>query len=259
MALIYGTGSQNSINNLRSTNDDLYREINELHRDMTEQYKKTSCTGWDPLSYDPGSNTAELKLYVTLKEYSKDTEVSAYLNGGYITLTRGDAGEFTATVTAGLFDQYRDARLIINDNGRICTEDYDFPEELFWEYLPMPSFQSTFDSNYQLGKLTYSGSYSVTPASHPEDIKSATLTYMTGGRDLKTIDITDKIQTGEWIDLDKGLDVDKDLSFRTEISTKDGFKITKTIVMIYAADGTEYKDGVTISDANGNTLYSEEE
>ena len=250
---------QNSINNLRSTNDDLYREINELHRDLAEQYKKASYSSWEPLSVDTATNTAELKLYVGLKEYSEDTKVSIDLNGGEIPLAMSRSGEFSTTVTAGIFDQYRDAKLLINDGGRIYTESFDFPEELFWEYLPMPSFQATFDSDYTLGKLSYSGSYSVTVSSRPEDINTATLTYMTSGRDLKTIDITDKIKTGEWIELDKGLGVDKDLSFKTEINTKDGFKITKTSVMIYAADGTEYKEGLTISDANGTVLYSEEE
>ena len=133
---------QNSINNLRSTNDDLYREINELHRDLAEQYKKASYSSWEPLSVDPAMNTAELKLYVGLKEYSEDTKVSIDLNGGEIPLTMGRSGEFSTTVTAGIFDQYRNAKLLINDGGRIYTESFDFPEELFWEYLPMPSFQS---------------------------------------------------------------------------------------------------------------------
>ncbi|MCR4586658.1 MAG: hypothetical protein K5686_13155 [Lachnospiraceae bacterium] len=248
---------QSSVNDLRSSNEKLYREINELHQEISDQLKKVSYSAYEPLSFDPASKTADIKVYAGLKEYSEDTEVSVNLNGKAIPLTLDASGEFSTKLSAGIFDSYRKAKLIINDGGRISSENLDFPEELFWEYLPLPMLQCSFESDYKFGKLSYSGHFSVTAGSHSEDIKTATLTYMSGGRELKSFDISDKIVSGAEITLEKGLVLEKDLSFRIEINTKDGYKITQTSAVIYAADGTDYDDSLTICDSEGTVMWAD--
>ena len=147
--------------------------------------------------------------------------------------------------------------LFITEDGKTTSEDADFPENLFWGYLPMPSLEATFESDYKLGKLSYGGSFVIRP-DHLEDIQSVSLTYMTSGRDLKTIDVTKAVMEQEKITVEKDLKLEKDLTFRLEIVTKEGLKIVEQSIMIYA---TEYDDSnaeyLRIYDPKGNLIWED--
>ena len=131
----------------------------------------------------------------------------------------------------------------------------DMPGWLFWEYLPMPSFECRFNSGVRLGKTTYDGEYRVV-TDCMEDIQSVTVTYLSGGKELKTLDITAQTLAEEMTSLDKGLEIGSDLTFRLEIVTKSGFRIQKQIIMIYdSAYDPELEEYERITDATGNLLW----
>ncbi|MBQ4045798.1 MAG: hypothetical protein II627_05065, partial [Lachnospiraceae bacterium] len=89
-----------------------------------------------------------------------------------------------------------------------------------------------------------------------EEIESAALTYMTGGKDLKTVDITREIKDETEVPLEQGLKLEGDLTFRIDITTRSGYRIIQQTVMIYdeEIDISEI-DYTEIQDAAGNTLW----
>ena len=93
---------------------------------------------------------------------------------------------------------------------------------------------------------------------HTEDIEKATVTYMTSKKDIKTLDITKETLNHERITLEKGLPLEKDLTFRTEIYTKSGFKIVEYSAMIFEAGYDDY-DRTEIYDKDGRLLWKDDQ
>ena len=61
------------------------------------------------------------------------------------------------------------------------------------------------------------------------------------------------------ITLEKGLDLEKDLTFRLELVTKTGFRIVQQTVMIYEVPAdVESRDYLRILDSEGNTLWEDD-
>ena len=56
---------------------------------------------------------------------------------------------------------------------------------------------------------------------------------MTEGRDLLTVDITEKARSQEYIDLEKGLKIGNDLTARISLVTESGLVITDQSVLIH--------------------------
>ena len=170
-------------------------------------------------------------------------------------LTKNADGTFGAEFKADLFDTYRNAAISVTENGVTITEEADFPENIFWDLLPMPMLACTLDSNYALGKLTVKGDFTV-ETDRNDAIEAATLTYMTSGRDLKTVDITDDVLGNRTITVDDTLQYEKDMTVRIEIKTKTGVTVTEQTVMAYESSG-DYNDYefLKITDAAGGLLW----
>ena len=269
---------QQDVNNLNSRIEQLNREIRSLREQSEQAQTLIASSSWDIVSADYANSTAEVRFSATLKEYSDSTAATLVFGGGgaakiggenaqvggtvitgrEIPLEQTAPGVYAVTVNMNFFEEHTEPKLRVADGGRNYLETVDFPEYIFWDLLPMPGFECRFNSGMNFGKLKYDGSYTI-DVKHLEDIESVTITYISGGRELKTIDFTKETLDHTWHELEEGLDVGNDLMFRTEIVTKTGFKIIENSVMIYdSSDDIEDEGRLIIQDLDGNTLWEDE-
>ena len=247
------------VSSLRSAQNDLRREIRELQQLLEERDRLTASSDWKIVDHDMQAKTATIGCSFTLKQYSESTTAELKLGDRTVPLTGDGGGVFRGEFTVGLFEKLEEPTLRVVDDGAAVTESTDLPEYVFWELLPMPSLECRFTSDMVLGKLRYEGSFRIV-TDRPEEWKAVTLTYLTGGRELKTLDITAEVLSGSWIELEKGLKPEKDMAFRMEIGTKDGLKVVEQTVVMYdvSADleGLEY---LRILDENGDLVWEDED
>ncbi len=246
-----------SLKNMEREQYFLSCELTELKYSLEQSSSvidDSDCNIGDP---DYSTLLVDVDYTVSLKKFSDTTKVSLDLNGTETELQKVGTGKYKASFKAGLFDDHQNASLNVTEGCVTTKEAVDFPEYLFWGSLPMPMFTCTFDSDMAGGKLKYSGSYCLMP-DHLEDIEKVTVTYMTSGKDIKTLDITKETLNSETITLEKGLSLEKDLTFRTEIYTKSGFKIVEYSTMIFEA-GYGDEDRTEIYDKNGRLLWKDDQ
>ncbi|MBR3293808.1 MAG: hypothetical protein IKI69_05230 [Oscillospiraceae bacterium] len=243
---------QHSINLLRSNEHELY-----VLQDMVEQNGKrveSVSLAYSDLNAD--HRTGTISFTASLKEYSEDTTVTLQVSGQSIALDRIAPGTYGTSFTADLFQAYTEPKLHIVDGDKTVVEPVygAFPEWIFWDFLPMPGLQSNLSFVERFGKVSYQGDYYIC-AEHLEDIEAVSLTYLSGGRELKTIDVTEETLNHEAITLEKGLKLERDLSFRIELVTKSGFKIVDQSLR-FGRSVPPGADGFTqIQDLQGNILW----
>ena len=246
---------QSSLNELRSNQNSMNWDLESIRQQLEERDERVELFAWEMIDADMDARKAEVRFFVRLREYGEDTAVTLDLNGTSLPLTGDPGRELTGTATLDLFGCYDQSSLRITEGGRTYVKTEDMPGWLFWELLPMPSLECRFNGSSRPGKTAYDGEYRVV-TDHTEDIQSVTVTYLSGGRELKTLDITAQTLAEEMTSLEKGLDIGSDLTFRLEIVTKSGFRIQKQIVMIYdAAYDPELVEYERITDASGNLLW----
>ncbi len=249
---------QSRIGQLESEQNRMANEMYDLKTQLEQNVYSVANSWWEYGDVDLDAGTVDMAFTVSLRQFAQDTAVTLQLDGRAITLEQTGSGSFAGRFTVDLFGDYGQAMLYINENGTTKGESVDFPENVFWDFLPMPSYSCEFESGLSLGKTKYSGAYTVI-TDHPEEIRSAEITYLTGDRELKTMDITDQAVKRERITLEKGLDLEKDLTFRLEIVTKDGFRIVDQSVMIYETSvDVESREYLRILDREGNTVWEDD-
>lgn len=248
---------QNAVSTLQSENSGLSERIDELREQLEQEARLTEEENWELSNPDYADLTAEVTYSVRLKSFTENAAVTLLLNGREVSLATDGAGNYSGSFTAPFFEYFGQAAVRVDRDGTSVLEPVDFPEYIFWDLLPMPGFTCDFTSKTVFGKLKYNGSFTV-DLDHTEDVASVSLTYLAGGEELKTVDITQQVLQRERITPEKGLPTEKDLTFRVEIATKTGLKIVQQSVMIYDVliepDEMEY---LKILDGDGNTLWED--
>jgi cell division protein FtsL len=233
-------GLRFEISNLRSQIEDRDRLIRNFEYEVS----------------DPENNLVDVTFKLWLKEFTDSTSVSIDIAGKDVALSNAGSGMYTGSVTLSLFDHCQVPVVSIKNGELIENETVDFPEELFWDYIPTPMFSCNFDGIDTIGgKMKYKGEYWL-DFSFPEKIESVTITYISNGEELETKDITQGALNGEAFTIELELANQEDLAFRTEIVTKDGFRFEEMSLMIFPAK--EYPNGYEyqrIYDSDGNILY----
>ncbi|MBR4607275.1 MAG: hypothetical protein IKO41_13760 [Lachnospiraceae bacterium] len=246
-----------SINNLKSEQNMLNREITQLRYQLEQNDRIASTTYWNIPEQNLETQTVKVQFTAELKQYSDNTSLALSHGNTEIPLKKTAPGVFSGDFTANLFEDFADMKLCITENGVTKIETTDFPQYLFWDILPMPSLQCTFDSSVTLDKkLKYSGSYMLMTSAQ-DQIEKATVTYMTDGKDLKTLDITKEAKALEQITLEKGLDLEKDLTFRIELTTKDGYKVVEQTTVIYETSYDSDDEYLRIFDKDGKLIWED--
>ena len=179
------------ISSLNSEVGGLRSEIRSLRQELEEKEEASSLI--QDVSFevrDPNYKkmTARASYKVLLKQYSGDTALTLRLDDRTIPLEPLGSGAYGADFKLGLFDSFKEKVLTITEKGTSRTEDPCCSFTPFWDLLPVPSLE--FAISHSLFSK-YGGSFRIS-TEFPEDIKEASLTYMTEGRDLLTVDITEK-------------------------------------------------------------------
>lgn len=250
---------QSTLFRMESQQNGLQSELMELKEQIENQDKVVWGFTWEIGAPDYVSQTAEVEVSAMLREFSENTAVTFQMNGTQVPLIADEEGTFRGTFTGHFFEKYTNPMILVTENGKTVAEETEFPEEIFWNFFPMPGLECGFESDVTPGgKMKYSGWYKVI-TDRPEEIASASITYMSDGKDLKTMDITEEAHNLTEITLEKGLDVKKDLTFRIEITTKEGYKIVNQQAVIFeASPDYEEKDSLVILDASGKTVWEDD-
>jgi hypothetical protein len=201
-------------------------------------------------------DTLDVLMTISLNEYSDDTAVVLDLNGEEISFEKTGRGVYEGSFSVNIFSEYARVNALITDNGKTVTEEVDFPGCFIYEYLPIPGQECTITSDHSFGKWKYSGTFRIV-CSMPEEVESASLTYISADRDLKTIDVTDAVINKSSIELEKDLDIVNDLSIRMEIKTKEGYTVISQSLMFYEDNGEHHDQFTRVLDENGKTVWEE--
>ncbi len=247
---------QTEINNMQSKQSSLSTELYQLRTQLEQAASNIQSSSWEYVEADYANRTITIRYSATLKEYSNDMTVSLVFKDREIPLELHSPGTWGSDIIVSFFDTfYEQPMLYITENGKTVGEAVDFLTDPLWYALPMPSLSCEFSSGERFGKLTYSGRYTVM-IDYLEDIESVTVTYMTGGKDLKTLDITEETLNRTQIEVEGGMELDQDLTFRIEIKTKSGFTIVQQGVMIYNTTADyPLDDYERVYDSDGNLLW----
>jgi hypothetical protein len=239
------------VSGLRSEIRSLRQELEEKEEEDASLVKNVSFEVRDP-NYK--KMTARVSYKVLLKQYSEDTSLTLRLDDREIPLEPQGSGTYGTDFKLGLFDRFEEEVLAITEDGITRTEDPWCAFTPFWDLLPLPSL--VYSPSHSLFSK-YGGSFLV-DTEFPEEIQEASLTYMTEGKDLQTVDITEKARSQEYIDLEKGLKIGNDLTARIRLVTESGLVITDQSVLIHR-DGTDLDalESLRIEDQEGNVLWED--
>lgn len=233
---------QNRINDLETRERETSYEVLRLREELAKNETLLTDVTWEVSNPDLEACTADVDVAVTLREFSKDTEVFLNINGEAVALAGSGAGGFHGKFTAELFKAYSGTSVSVVEGGVTRTEEvYDFPEYFFWDYLPMPAVAFNLTSSESFAKMKCEGSYTLN-IDHKEEIESVTVTYMTGGKELASVDATKEALNGTEIELPKDLALEQDLTFRIDVAAKSGFAISQKMLVIFEERQAEKED-----------------
>lgn len=235
---------------------DLKSEIADLRQEIEENsthFRRVSYVLRNP---DFKEMTADVCYTVELKEYSEDTKVIVNADGTDVTLDKYMPGLYNGSFRTDIFKTVNNVTVKITDDGRTVTEEVDDLEgELFWNFIPNVSTSYRHaTTNITFGKLAFEGQY-CTEIDCPEDIESVKVTYMAGDTDLRTIDITEDVISGNTITCDKITTDEKSISFRYEVITKSGLKLVDTHNVCHKDLPGYPDDHKAVYDPDGNKLW----
>jgi len=235
--------------------DRLESEMHSLNIRISELNDKVEKIGRNgsETSYeikDISGNRVKLRYEAELRSFSDDTQVTLRLNGADYPMKQDSAGIFGAEFETDLFAHYSESQILIRENGRTTVEETGFPEELFWDVLPLPQLTNTVREDSSFFSPKYSGEYILT-VNDPSGIKTAAVTNIIDGKETGSFDALDKIVNGlpiSYSDIPDG----KDFVIRIVIGTESGYVITYVMPLFTAGEASET---LKIEDQQGGLLY----
>ena len=247
------SGLQDKVNSLDSSVQGLNFEIENLRAEL--QQANSQVSSFNYVVSDPADNKVNVEFEIYLKDVSDGTTALLNLAGREIELEKDSSGAYRCTAEIGIFENCFPAWVYVTRNGETTGETLDLPDYFFCDYIPFPMMNCSFSANGGLFGKKCEGSYMLLP-DHLDKIDSVTVTYISEGRELRTIDITEETLNGTYIELEKGLDIGDDLTFRIEIVTVDGYRVVEQALMMFEAK--EYPEDYEyerIYDLDGNLLW----
>ncbi|MBP8969127.1 MAG: hypothetical protein KBG42_07590 [Lachnospiraceae bacterium] len=249
---------QERMNNLESDMGILQNQLYQMQLSIEKNSSRIESFTYNLSDLRTDDYTVIVGTEALLKEYSDETVVQLVVGDAVYDLSDKGNGIFYADIERSIFDDANESKLIIKEPGKNYTEMVDFPACLVYEYLPMPSYECCFNSNEILGKTKVEGDY--TPVVYgTEDIESVTVTYLSDGKELETVDITQETLTRTPISIERTVPSGQDFTFRIEVITKSGFRIAEQSLMLYSR--TDYPDDyeyLRVYDMNGNLLWEDD-
>lgn len=249
---------QGEMNNLESDMSILQNQLYQIQETIDKNSSRIEYFTYNMGDLNLNDNTVVVGAEVLLKEYADETTVQLIVEDDVYELSDKGNGLFCADITRSLFDDGYESKLIIKEPGRNYTEIVDFPACLVYEYLPMPSYECSFSLNEKIGRTHVDGEYKPV-IYNVEDVESVTVTYITDGKEIETLDVTQETLNGMTIQVDMDIPAGGDFTFRIEVMTKSGFRIAEQTLMVYS--NPDYSDDYEYSrvyDNNGNLLWEDD-
>ncbi len=236
---------------------DMKAEISDLRREIEENSTHFRRISFVTRNADFKEKMVDIVYTIELKEYSDDTKVTVNIDGTDVALEKYAPGLYNGSFRTDMFKVIDNAVVKITDDGRTVTEDRnDLTGEMFWDVIPnISTYYQNASIHNSFGKLSFEGGYGV-EIDDPENIDSVKVTYMTGDTEIKTLDITEDVLNGNRIVCDKITTEENEISFRYEVTTKEGLRIVdKRAVCFKDRPGNPENDYETVYDPDGNVLW----
>ena len=248
---------------MHSRINDLSREISALESRLEEEEKRVFDFQWEIKDADLETGTATVQLSAFLKEYTDETSGFFSVGGRSVPLTVREDGTLIGEFSENIFADIGEVKIVIKEGERSTVEYQDWMGTLFTSVLPVP-YINLKECSWKNGKLI-GGTYdlAVSPAFY-DDIQVVNAVYITGGREIRTADITDKVLKDEYISIDTDIKTEDYLILRVDLYTKSGFAVKEWICLDhtvpYAEDDLYWMQGGhrRVFDQNGALLYTTE-
>ncbi len=248
---------------MHSRINDLNRAISELESRLEEEEKRVFDFQWEIKDAELENQTATVQLSAFLKEYTSETSGFFSVGGKSVPLTVREDGALIGEFSENIFADLGEAKLVIKEGERSTVEYQDWMGTLYESVLPVPNLH-TNELEIRNGRII-GGTYdlAVSPVFY-DDIQVVNAVYITGGKEVRTADITEKVLKDEYILIDTDIKTEDYLILRVDLYTKSGFAVKEWICLDhtvpYAEDDLYWMQGGhrRVFDQNGALLYTTE-
>ena len=246
---------------MHSRINDLSREISALESRLEEEEKRVFDFQWEIKDADLETGTATVQLSAFLKEYTSETSGFFSVGGRSVPFTVREDGVITAELSKSIYAENGDVKAVIKNGEKSTVQELDWIGPLYSSVLPVPYIEMHELSSRN--ERIISGSYSVViDRNFKDDIQVVNAVYITGGREIRTADITEKVLKGELISIDTDVKTEDYLILRVDLYTKSGFAIKERRFLDYTVSYNEdyiywmTEEQLRIYDQNGTLLYT---
>lgn len=248
---------------MHSRINDLSSELRALESRLEEEEKRVFDFQWEIKDADLENGTATVQISALLKEYTSETSGFFSVGGRSVPLTVREDGALIGEFSESIFADLGEAKLVIKEGERSTVEYQHWMGTLYESVLPVPNLH-TNELEIRNGRII-GGTYdlAVSPVFY-DDIQVVNAVYITGDREIRTADITDKVMKDEYLAIDTDIKTEDYLILRVDLYTKSGFAVKEWICLDhtvpYAEDDLYWMQGGhrRVFDQNGALLYTTE-
>lgn len=252
---------QTNMASLQGRVNELSRELRALQSRLEEEKKLVSDYTWEVVETDLERGTATVKLSAFMREYTDETSGFFSIGGESVPFTVREDGVITAELSKSIFSDIGEVKIVIKDGEKSNARELDWIGPLYSSVLPVPYIEM-HELSIRNTRII-SGSYSVViDRNFMDDIQVVNAVYITGGREIRTADITEKVLKGELISIDTDVKTEDYLILRVDLYTKSGFAIKERRFLDYTVPYNEdyiywmTEEQLRIYDQNGTLLYT---
>ncbi len=217
---------------MHSRMNDLNRAISELESRLEEEERRVFDFQWGVKDADLENETATVQLSAFLKEYTSETSGIFSVGGRSVPLTVREDGALIGEFSENIFADLGEVKIVIKEGERSTAENFDWMGTLYESVLPVPNLH-TNELEIRNGRII-GGTYdlAVSPVFY-DDIERVNAVYITGGKEVRTADITEKVLKDEYISIDTDIKNEDYLILRVDLYTKSGFTIKERLILDY--------------------------
>ena len=217
---------------MHSRMNDLNRAISELESRLEEEERRVFDFQWEVKDADLENETATVQLSAFLKEYTSETSGIFSVGGRSVPLTVREDGALIGEFSENIFADLGEVKIVIKEGERSTAENFDWMGTLYESVLPVPNLH-TNELEIRNGRII-GGTYdlAVSPVFY-DDIERVNAVYITGGKEVRTADITEKVLKDEYISIDTDIKNEDYLILRVDLYTKSGFTIKERLILDY--------------------------
>jgi hypothetical protein len=240
--------------------NDLNRAISELESRLEEEERRVFDFQWEVKDTDLENETATVQLSAFLKEYTSETSGFFSVGGRSVPLTLREDGALIGEFSENIFADLGEVKIVIKEGERSTAENLDWMGTLYESVLPVPNLH-TNDREIRNGRII-GGTYglAVSPVFY-DDIERVNAVYITGGKEVRSADITEKVLKDEYISIDTDIKNEDYLVLRVDLYTKSGLTIKERLILDYPMPNADYNCWIhdvqrQVYDQNGMLLYT---